>query len=186
MRYSETFLMFSRSPLQYEWRSGSLDWMREQEAWSMLLLSSCCESRLLSSDSDRIRSTRLMSSSELSRSTNFSVFFCTDEKENTWVCSFSHQQSELPPTSVSIKMPEKCHISWLYVWAFELTWGIFWSRPCQMRGMWLHAHRKSRADDGSSLKNVVEILNISYHCKKHYTQSLIMCYSTKITLKLLK
>lgn len=32
------------------------------------------------------------------------------------------------------------------------TWGIFWSRPCQIRGMWLHAHRKSNADDGFSLK----------------------------------
>lgn len=48
----------------------------------MLLLSSLGESRLLSSDSDKIRSTRLISSSELSRSTNFSVFFCTDKKES--------------------------------------------------------------------------------------------------------
>lgn len=40
---------------------------------------------------------------------------------------------------------------------FDLTWRIFWSRPCQMRGMWLHAHRKSRADDGSSLKHTANV-----------------------------
>lgn len=66
--------------------------MREQETWSRLLLSLLDESRLLSSDSDKIRSTKLMSSSEVSRSTNLSVLFCTDRKCSITLCSHEKPQ----------------------------------------------------------------------------------------------
>lgn len=91
MRYSETFLTLSRS----EWRQlcsrGKRDWRREHETWSKALLE-VVESRQLSSDSDRMRSTRLMSSSEDSFNTNCSVRFCRD-KQNPILYTYKNIQS---------------------------------------------------------------------------------------------
>lgn len=82
MRYSETFFTLSRSPWQQLWSRGSRDWMREQEVWSRVLLAlpGALEGgeespRLWSSDSDMMRSTRLISSSGFNRRTNVSVCF---------------------------------------------------------------------------------------------------------------
>lgn len=75
IRYSETFLTLSRSEWRQLCRRGKRDWRREQETWSRALLE-VAESRQLSSDSERMRSTRLMSSSEHSFNTNCSVRFC--------------------------------------------------------------------------------------------------------------
>lgn len=73
------------------------------------------------------------------------------------------------------------------MWVFDHTWGIFWSRPCQIRGMWLHAQRKSRADDGSSLKNVTQTLN-TIPIKSHLKQKIVLLghkqqWLTKMYLK---
>lgn len=82
MRYSETFFTLTRSPWQQLWSRGSRDWMREQEVWSRVLLALSGvlaggeeSPQLLSSDSDMMRSTRLISSSGFKRRTNVSVCF---------------------------------------------------------------------------------------------------------------
>lgn len=91
MRYSETFLTLSRSEWRQLCRRGKRDWRREQETWSRALLE-VAESRQLSSDSERMRSTRLISSSEHSFNTNCSVRFCRDT-QNTIL--HNHSQYKL-------------------------------------------------------------------------------------------
>lgn len=33
------------------------------------------------------------------------------------------------------------------------TWGVLWSLPCQIRGMWIQAHKKSKDAVGSNLQD---------------------------------
>lgn len=73
-RYSQTVCTSCVSLWQKLCSRGRRDWMREQEAWSRVssALPMSCQ---LSSDSHRIRSTRLISSSLVSFKANFSVRF---------------------------------------------------------------------------------------------------------------
>lgn len=73
-RYSQMVWTFWGSLWQQLCSRGRRDWMREQEAWSSVS-SAWPVSRQFSSDSNRIRSTRLINSSLDSFKTNFSVRF---------------------------------------------------------------------------------------------------------------
>lgn len=67
--------------------------------------------------------------------------------------------------------------------AFDPTWGIFWSRPCQIRGMWLHAHKKSRAEDGSSLIKAAK-WNFEFSTYRIILNKTSRLWQTKVVIKL--